>query len=60
MTSDGAEESGVFVDSQGQLDVSGVESANSTVYVCVGVDAVGNSARARIRVVSVDPEEGEE
>lgn len=47
------------MDSSGQLVVSRVDYANSTVYVCVGVDAAGNCARARIRVVTVDPGEGE-
>ena len=49
----------MFVDGGGQLDVSRVQSAGSQLFACVGVDAVGNSARTRIRVTSVDPDPGE-
>ena len=52
------EESGVFVDSQGQLDVSRIVAASSELFVCGGADVVGNTASTRIRVISVDPEEG--
>ena len=53
-----AQESGVFVDSQGQLDVSRVEAAGSEVFVCVGVDVVGNTASTRIRVRLEEPDTG--
>ena len=49
----------MFIDDLGRLDVSRVEAANSELFLCVGVDAVGNTASTRIRVSSVDPEEGE-
>lgn len=53
-------ESGVFVDGQGRLDLSQVDAANKTLFECVGVDAAGNTARTLIRIISVDPEEGEQ
>lgn len=59
VTSDGSVESGVFVDGQGKLDLSKVDSAQRTLFECVGVDAAGCSARTLIRVNSVEPEEGE-
>lgn len=59
VTGEGGVESGVFVDRQGQLDLSKVDSANRTLFECVGVDAAGCSARTLIRVNSVEPEEGE-
>ena len=60
VTSDSSVESGVFVNSQGALDLSKIETANTTVFVCEGRDVVGNSAGARIRVISTDSEEGEQ
>ena len=59
VTNDTSVESGAFVDAQGQLDVSRVQTAGSQLFACVGVDPVENSARTRIRVTSVDPQEGE-
>ena len=48
----------MFVDTQGQLDVSRVEAAGSELFVCVGVDVVGNMASTRIRVRSDEPAKG--
>ena len=59
VTSDSMVGGGVFVNSEGQLDVSEIEQSGNVLYACVGVDDAGNTARTRIRVITVDPEEGE-
>ena len=46
------------MDEDGSLDVSRVTTAGSQLFDCVGEDAAGNSAGYRIRVISVDPEQG--
>lgn len=58
VTGDTGVETGVFVDEDGNLDVSRVTTAGSQLFDCVGEDAAGNSAGYRIRVISVDPEQG--